>query len=79
MTVRELIEKLEELPQDLPVVMSSDSEGNGYSPLSLIHQVWYVAESTWNGEVYTDEDLEELKADGMAGDAKKSVCFWPVN
>ena len=30
-TVAELIKELQELPQDLPVIMSRDEEGNGYS------------------------------------------------
>lgn len=77
MTIKELIEELKALPQDLPVVMSKDAEGNGYSPLSAIDSVWYIAESTWSGEVYSDEDLEELKRDGMGTDAMKVICFWP--
>ena len=32
LTVGDLIDKLEKLPQDLPVVMSQDAEGNGFSP-----------------------------------------------
>lgn len=31
-TVGDLIDKLEKLPQDLQIVMSKDEEGNGYSP-----------------------------------------------
>lgn len=31
MTVGDLIDKLERLPQDLPIVMAQDEEGNGYS------------------------------------------------
>jgi len=79
MTVKELIDKLKDLPPDMPVVMSKDAEGNGYSPLSTVDRVWYVAESTWSGVIYDDDDLEEAKADGMADDAEKVVCFWPVN
>lgn len=32
LTVGDLIDQLEKLPQDLPVVMSQDAEGNGFSP-----------------------------------------------
>ncbi len=79
MTVKELIENLKDLPTDMPVIMSKDGGGNGYSPLSALDQAWYVAESTWSGEVYSDDDLEELRSDGMGSNAEKVVCFWPTN
>ncbi len=74
MTIKELIEILKGLPQDLPIILQKDAEGNGYSPLSGLGETWYVAETTWAGECYSDEDVEEFK-DG----AQKAVCFWPVN
>ena len=48
-TVKELIEVLQKLPQDVPVFTSIDSEGNGYRPVY----------DTWVGlEAYEDEDGE---------------------
>lgn len=78
MTIKELIEKLKDLPQDLPVIMSKDSEGNGYSPILDLDCLWYIPFSKWSGDVYNSEDLEELKLDGMGKGAKKVVCFWPT-
>ena len=34
-TVKELIERLQELPEDLPVFTSTDDEGNGYRRVYL--------------------------------------------
>lgn len=79
MTIKELIEKLKYLPQDLPVIMSKDSEGNGYYPISDLDCVWYIQYTPRFGDVYDSEGLEELKRDGMGENAKKVVCFWPDN
>lgn len=34
-TVKQLIEHLKTLPEDLEVILSKDSEGNGYHPIDL--------------------------------------------
>ncbi len=54
MTVKELIEQLSILPQDLQVILQKDAEGNGYSPLSGVDsECQYVPDNTWSGEVYS--------------------------
>lgn len=74
MTVKELREALENLPDDLPVVMSKDSEGNAYSPLSsYADDVEYVAETTWYGELYS-KDEDERPDNGV-----DVLCLWPTN
>lgn len=54
MTVKELKEIIESLPDDMAVIVQKDSEGNGYSPLYAADpNAVYVPESTWAGEVYS--------------------------
>jgi hypothetical protein len=86
MTVEELMELLKTIPPQTKIVMSSDSEGNTYSPLSSHGLGVYVPDSTWSGDFYSieltaedncmDEDgWTELKADP----ANSALCFWPVS
>ncbi len=76
MTVKELREKLETIPDDREVVMAKDAEGNGFSPLADISPVRYVEANTWSGSV--DEGFDE---DGKAviNFPFDAVCLWPVN
>ena len=69
MTVKQLIKKLQDLPQNALVVMSKDSEGNSFSPLSEGSTEWYVPDSSYSG------DLVEEKEKG----AKQAVVLWPTN
>lgn len=55
-TVKQLREKLAEFPDDTPIVMSRDAEGNGYSPLSGAWPAQYRAERTWSGEILAEGD-----------------------
>jgi len=72
-TVKDLIAKLQTLPEDLPVIKSADDEGNSYSHLYL-DWVGLEAYSEDDGEIevgvaeltnelreqgYTDEDLKD--------------------
>ena len=75
MTIKELIEKLKELPQDHQVVMSEDAEGNNYSPLDRHSVGLYIADSTWSGDYLSVEDAQESGYDNAEG----AVCLWPVN
>lgn len=84
MTVKELIEELQKLnPTDL-VVMSSDSEGNSYSPLSGLWEGSYVEESSYRGEAWLRELTEEYKKHGyteedVRADGIKAVFLAPIN
>ncbi|MFE3202213.1 hypothetical protein [Embleya sp. NPDC059237] len=61
--LRRAVAALADLPNDTPVILAKDGEGNGYSPLARISDGMYFAESTYQGERYlTDEQL----ADEMA-------------
>ena len=51
--LREIIKDLPTSLDDAEVVMSSDAEGNRYSPLSdLSTDAAYVPESTYSGDVF---------------------------
>jgi len=72
MKVHELIELLSGFDPDIPVVASSDSEGNSFSPLAAhVTLEWYVEESSWSGDI--------LRADEPLGEGKRVACLWPVN
>lgn len=87
MKVSELIAILESCPQDALVIVQSDAEGNGYSPLHDAEgNCIYVADTTWSGEVYSiectfeeadcesEEEFEEFKASGQ-----QCVVLVPIN
>lgn len=60
-TVKDLRSVLEGLPDDMPVILEKDAEGNGYSPLSSLNTDHvYAPNSTWSGEAHdtTDPDYE---------------------
>jgi hypothetical protein len=64
MKVRELIEELSQLDPEMLVVLSSDGEGNSYSPVSGMSGdgLMYEAESTWSGEVHDPEEWAQENA-----------------
>ncbi len=66
MTVAQLRTALAEHPDDLPVIVSRDPEGNGFKAL------WEVAPSRW----FPDE--EELVSDEDGGtDGVACLVLWP--
>jgi hypothetical protein len=72
MKVRELIKALSKCSPDAEVILSKDSEGNGFSPCANTYDGFYVAENTWSGEFYDDADEAE-------GDGDEAVLLVPVN
>lgn len=83
MTVKELIEVLKEEDPKRIVVMSKDSEGNNFSPLSSFSLNIYKAETTWYGDIGLEELTPELRKAGYEEDdvisGEKALVFWPVN
>ena len=75
MTVAELIKELKKLPQDYLVIMSSDGEGNKFSPCSqACGPYMYEPDSSWAGEIRDKEehgDDDEYK--------ENAVVLWPTN
>jgi len=84
MTVKELIEILQQEDQDRIVICQRDPEGNGFSPLSCVDTGAYLAETTWSGERGIERltgDLEELgftEEDILSG-AVPALFLIPVN
>lgn len=83
LTVGQLRELLADVPDDTPVILSKDAEGNGYSPLSSVNTdegTVYVPETTWSGEVYTldgrDDDTYDVY---YPEDGVRVVELGPVN
>lgn len=81
MNVKELIEQLQKLNPEQDVIIQKDGEGNGYSPLSDVEwDLRYHPETTWSGEVYQDEDLDELGWDEEdRSKLQNVVVLVPVN
>lgn len=75
MTVDQLIEKLKALPGNTLVVMSSDTEGNTFSPMCEISSGFYDRDTSWSGTFY--EFNEEGNDEEIGGDM--AVCLWPSN
>lgn len=83
-TVGDLMDWLEGQPRDRIVVMSSDAEGNSYSPLADVEECMYLADSTWSGETFmTPEQRAGLDDpsyyDEAPDDAVRAVVLGPVN
>jgi hypothetical protein len=71
-TVGQLRSWLVDKADDMPIVMSKDGEGNGFSPLASggLEVAWYNEITTWSGEVYSTN---------VGSDLTQVICLWPVN
>lgn len=87
MKVGELIALLQDLPEDTVVVLSSDSEGNSYSPLSDDFSLGkYIPDSTYSGEFFANDHIEEDGDDheyfeeaSENKDVLDCIVLWPTN
>ena len=86
-TVGQLKQWLSEYPDDRPVVLSSDAEGNRYRHLSAYGdcqlksddydlELYDEQDLEYELEGYYDDEIEERKAELEA--LPKVVVFWPV-
>lgn len=75
MNVRELIQELMQYPEDCVVILSSDSEGNNYSPVTVVDRVQYVAESSCYGRLFDPDEEEEEEGNKSV----EAVALWPAN
>lgn len=82
-TAGQLRALLEGVPDDTPVILSKDAEGNGYSPLSSVNTdegTVYVPETAWSGEVYTQDGRDDDTYDSYyPEDGVRVVELGPVN
>lgn len=74
MTVAELRSELAKYPDDMPVVLSQDSEGNEHRPLADVSSELYEPDTDWRGNVLAEED----EADA-SDSAYRAVSLWPIN
>jgi len=83
-TVAQLIEQLKQCDPHRVVILSSDSEGNKYSPLCDTETGAYVPETNWNGEMRLEElTAEAIKAgyteEDVAEDGVPALVLYPTN
>ena len=85
MKLRELVEKLQELDQDLEVVISKDSEGNTYSPLDgwnddiLYFPNGEVFDTKWSAHDACFEYEDEWEEFKVTNSDKNVIVFYPVD
>jgi hypothetical protein len=80
MNKKELLLLLADVPDDAEVIISSDAEGNSYSPLcSHKYPAKYVPNTTWSGEIYAPEDSEEDEYWKDEKTAVNAVVLYPTN
>ena len=70
--VKDLAAQLAKLDQEMPVIASSDSEGNSYSPVGAFSETKYLANEYGSGEVWNAEEYE-----GPPEDLISVFCIWP--
>jgi len=71
LTVKELKEILEATPDHYLIVLSSDSEGNNYSPAYSTAICSYVPDTTWYGDILDEEYETE--------ENRNALVIWPTN
>jgi hypothetical protein len=79
MKVKELIKILKKADPDALVVVSSDGEGNNYSPVCDFDDSFrYEKDTSWSGVLVEKDDEDD--EDGERWDAAEP-CFvmWPIN
>ncbi|CAM5620414.1 hypothetical protein [Streptomyces aurantiogriseus] len=85
MTLAELRAQLDalNLPDDTPVILATDAEGNGYSPLRAVDDALYEAYSAFNGEWYATDQMRaqnpENGWDEAPANTVSAVFLWPTN
>jgi hypothetical protein len=72
MTKAELFEMLKDVPDTYEVVLSSDEEGNSFSPLADFSIGLYVPDTSYSGEFLMAEDIEP-------GELENCIVLWPTN
>ena len=83
MKVKELIEELQKLPQELDVVLARDAEGNGFHYFSGDVTIAHGAkrECGWGLEIATEGDwndfCEERAMEGTPYPGANVVVLWP--
>ena len=78
MKVKQLIKKLQKLPQNADVITSHDPEGNGYNLVHFDPEVRYILkDEAWIEYAYDKDEMLDEVADGdsQKSDFKKVVLI----
>ena len=77
MLAESLLHQLEFFDETLEVILSKDSEGNGFSPLSDAGEGFYATDEFFGGFVLNEKDLEE---EGYTQEeCLKVIALYPIN
>jgi hypothetical protein len=84
LTVKKLREFLKNFDDDTILVLSSDGEGNSYSPIpekDFFSVGTYLAENTWRGEFYDEnsEDEDDEEEYDEEDEGVRCIVLWPTN
>lgn len=84
MKISELIAKLSQFPQDAEIIISSDSEGNSYSPLVDFDEgtIRPTDVGQYNIDSYYSNQHTDAQCCLKPGERQKFakvICFWPMN
>lgn len=83
MTVKELIELLQQEDPDRLVILSEDPEGNSFSPLDDVVTGAYVEDTWGNGEFglekLTKQDRDAGYGESDIVDGARALCLWPAS
>lgn len=71
MKVKDLIDELSEYDPEAEVILSSDAEGNNYSPARMLCAAHYTPIKSWYGEVDHPNNPHP--------DGDNAVVIWPIN
>lgn len=79
MKVKELLKFLNECDPDAEIILSSDAEGNKYSPCTTYEDnLLYVPDCAYKGEVFNNPN-ELLQSYEELPIHSKVVVLWPYN
>jgi len=77
MKVKELIEQLQKLPQDIDVLLSSDEEGNSFNVYSGDTSVGVFDPEGGEWSAFTCKENWESDKDGAPYPGDNAVVLWP--
>lgn len=81
MNVKELKNLIDKLPDDMPVIIASDEEGNGFSHFDG-YSISHYTEDDYEVDIHNPEDIEDRKrwAESDQEDyvvPPKAFVLWP--
>ena len=80
MKVKQLKNLLNDFDDNMEVIVSRDEEGNGFSPLYVVEQGYYLPDCDYFGDVFCEQDIEDMKKDGeMINNLQDAIILWPKN